>query len=324
MRRVKPRMAGRLVWLAAATALQFGSGAGRAAGIDPRSISPQEPRERKESQDPPPVPLPKGKKLVLKDGTFQLARSYELKGERVRYFSVERTAWEELPADLVDWEATRKAEADEAKRHEEAAERVRTIKAQAVAEELDVDTSIEVAPGVFLPEEEGLWVIEGRMVLPLVPVGADLKRDKGRLLTQILIPVPVIPTRHKVQIAGKHAVLRITSGQPEFYMRTAEAQEPELELIRARLKGNAREVQRISIHFTGQQVEDRKSISVQRWRVAKGVYRLTLAESLQPGEYVIAQILPEGMNLYVWDFGVGTLASPASKKTATQSGKEKP
>src|SRR5207245_11471319 len=42
--------------------------------------------------------LPRGKKLMLKDGTFQLVRSYERKGDRVRYYSVERGAWDEIPA----------------------------------------------------------------------------------------------------------------------------------------------------------------------------------------------------------------------------------
>src|SRR6266851_2066517 len=42
--------------------------------------------------------LPRGKKLVLKDGNFQLVRSYERKGERVRYFSEERGDCEKLHA----------------------------------------------------------------------------------------------------------------------------------------------------------------------------------------------------------------------------------
>ncbi len=48
-------------------------------------------------------------KLVLTDGTDHLVRSYERKGERVRYFSTERQQWEEIPASLVDWEATEEA-----------------------------------------------------------------------------------------------------------------------------------------------------------------------------------------------------------------------
>ncbi len=54
-------------------------------------------------------------KLVLKDGTYQLVRNYEKNGERVRYFSVERGAWEEIPAAMVDWDATKQAEAAERK-----------------------------------------------------------------------------------------------------------------------------------------------------------------------------------------------------------------
>src|SRR6266853_4980546 len=57
----------------------------------------------------------RGKKLVLKDGTFQLVRDYQRNGERVRYLSAERGDWEEIPAAMVDWEATAKvAAADQA------------------------------------------------------------------------------------------------------------------------------------------------------------------------------------------------------------------
>src|ERR1700730_11704839 len=59
--------------------------------------------------------LPRGKKLILKDGDFQLVREYHVEGDRVRYYSVDSRQWEEMPAALVDWDATRKVEAEEAR-----------------------------------------------------------------------------------------------------------------------------------------------------------------------------------------------------------------
>ena len=49
--------------------------------------------------------------------------------------------------------------------------------------------------------------------------------------------------------------------------------------------------------------------------MAPNVYRYTLGEALKPGEYVIAEVLPDGLNYFVWDFGVdGSEDSGKSKK----------
>src|SRR5271154_488896 len=55
--------------------------------------------------------LPRGKKLMLTDGTFQLVREYKIEGDRVKYYSMDSSQWEQIPSAMVDWDATKKVEA---------------------------------------------------------------------------------------------------------------------------------------------------------------------------------------------------------------------
>src|ERR1700758_5059661 len=91
--------------------------------------------------------LPRGKKLVLKDGTFQLVRDYRRVGERVRYLSAERGDWEEVPAAMVDWEATAQAAKAEQDEEDALAKKIHAQEqAQKIETMLDVDASLQVAP----------------------------------------------------------------------------------------------------------------------------------------------------------------------------------
>jgi hypothetical protein len=50
---------------------------------------------------------------------------------------------------------------------------------------------------------------------------------------------------------------------------------------------------------------------------AHGVQRLAMGQKLAPGEYALLETTPEGVNSYVWDFGVDASAGD----TAAQGGK---
>ncbi len=272
--------------------------------------------------------LPRGQKLVLKDGSFQLVRSYEKQGDRVRYYSMERDAWEMIPASLVDWDATKKAEAADEKTASALLEKVHIQEAASKAETpVDVDASLLVAPGVFLPDGEGLFAFEGKSIKRLGQVGSQEKTDKKTVLKQILSPIPIVPSKRNIEIPGARAAVRLTSAAPEFYLREPAPSPdddsavwrsgrqgvdgPDVTLVRATVKGHKRVLESIRSLFGQEISEDRKEISIQRWEVAPDIYRFTLSAPLPPGEYALAEILQDGLNLYVWDFGVD--AAPASK-----------
>src|ERR1700720_1300905 len=267
--------------------------------------------------------LSHGTKLMLKDGNFQLVRSYERNGERVRYFSVERGDWEEIPAAMVDWDATEKARIADEKAD---AALVRKVQAQEQARQVvsvvDVDASLTVGQGVFLPNGEGMFAVTGKTVTPLEQVGAQTRTDKKRAVAQVISPVPLIPGKRNVEIPGAASKIRVSiaPGPPEFYLRevapdpdnpTSIAQSsrpgidgPEVQLVRATVKGGKRRLRAIK-SLLGQEISsEMNTISIQRWEMAKNVYRFTLSEPLPPGEYALAEILPDGLNIFVWGFGV--------------------
>jgi hypothetical protein len=275
--------------------------------------------------------VPRGKKLVLKDGTFQVVREYQRNGDRVRYFSLERGDWEELPASMVDWDATAKEEAATKKSSNELAEKVHAQEeAKRMDNVADIDASLQVGEGQFLPQAEGMYVVEGKSVRFVQQAVAGNKTDKLRTVEQILSPVPIVPGKQRVFLAGEHATLRLKIATPEFYLREpppdpdrVSAVEtssrpgvsgPDVALIRAKQMHNGRQIESIKTLFGEKIGADVSEVAIQRWEVAPNVYRFTLGEALTPGEYVLAEILPDGLNYFVWDFGVDANGAAEAKK----------
>src|SRR5215469_17282099 len=143
-----------------------------------------------------PETIPKGKKLILKDGTYQMAREYSIEGDRVRYWSVERSQWEEIPAALVDWDATHKDEAEQAASDAELKAKIHASNMARLTKDIDVDRSLEIKPGLFLPDDVGMYALDrDKQVRVMKQSDANVKMSAGREFEKIMTGVALIPDK---------------------------------------------------------------------------------------------------------------------------------
>jgi hypothetical protein len=272
------------------------------------------------------------KRLILKDGSYQSVTKYEVKGERVRYLSAERGEWEEIPKSLVDWPATEKYEKDRAA-GASTPEAIELDKEFESEKEADEALSPHVAPGLQLPEEGGVFLLETYEGHPeLVPIdqrgGSVNKNMKGNILRAAVNPIA--SAHQTVEVPGKHAPVQSHVGVPALYInidrngdqpaenpptKDAEAVPPaeRFRIVRLELKGEKRVVGDIKIAVYGKISQDAKFVPSTSQPMKGGWTKLTPTETLPNGEYAVVEMLgKEGMNLYVWDFGVNPNAAANS------------
>ena len=256
-------------------------------------------------------------RLIMKDGSYQATSKWEITGDRVRYYSVERYDWEEIPKDLVDWPATEKHN------KELAGVRDATIKEIAKADEADEREAPLVIPGLRLPNTGGVFLFDTFKSQPelveLIQNGSDLNKHTSRnILRSVMNPLGGSSTQ-TLELKGEHARVQSHVAQPVIFMNvdtsgTAEpafTQKPSDKdqksnrygLVRAEKKKDLRVMGKLNVAMFGK--VDQKESWIPLTASALGDWtKLTPTESLPPGEYAVVELLDKKqINLFVWDFG---------------------
>jgi hypothetical protein len=240
-------------------------------------------------------------KLFLKDGTYHLVKTYEVRGDRVRYYSIERSDWEEVPASLVDFEATRRAQQEEKVSQKKAEEEAREIDKQRF--EQIANLGYEIAPGTRLPKDEGVFAFDGQRVIRMIQSPAEVITDKKRAALVMAMPAPVLKSRRLAVLPGAKAAVRISALQPAFYVQLQDTSVQKLELITVKSNKESRVVEKIETRFR-KPAESRSEVAVERTEIRPGLFKIRPTQPLAPGEYALAELLSEKLNLDVWDFGI--------------------
>ncbi len=353
LRRYRP--AGAAFSLAAILAL---AGGARAVAAAPSGQSgaqpPAQPQQGSPSGETVPQqsgkPLPlnpdlpglqRNHRLILKDGSYQLVREYTIVGGRVKYYSQERSEWEELPADLVDWDATRKWERD----HETADGEV-ISPAMKEAEEVDKEETEArdeekarmptVAPGLELPDEDGVFVLDtfhGTPELVELPSSDMSMRARGNHGLGVLNPLA--GQTANLELEGAHARIHLHVNDPVIYLSLpapddnqemlshaitvntstakaannkhgAHSAQSGFAIVRVDERNAVRIVGAVHLKRDGTVTQDENVIPAKA-TVMPGKHWLMLkpAQPLEIGEYALVEILSaDDISPTVWDFRV--------------------
>jgi len=185
-----------------------------------------------------------GKRLILKDGSYQIVTKWEVKGDRVRYYSAERNEWEEIPSNLIDWPATDQwnkdhqpgahpaapppasgppgatmpgAATEDSDRKEAAA-----IDAAAAAERAEQRARTPVvAPGLKLPDRDGIFILDTYQSIPelvhLDQSTGNVNRDASHNVLRAAI-TSFSGAKEPVRIDGQAARVRVHVDDPALYV----------------------------------------------------------------------------------------------------------
>lgn len=197
--------------------------------------SDQPARKQLPIQQPATPGMGANHRLILKDGNYQVVRQYQVVGDRVRYLSQERGDWEEMPADLVDWDATRKWERDHANLTTDEA----PSPSMKEAEELDKEEAAlradqkarmpEVATGLELPDEDGVFVLDTFRGTPelveLVPSDLNMNQKTRHGLSTLN---PLAAQKANIELSGAHAKVHLHVNDPAIYLSLDAGDSPPL------------------------------------------------------------------------------------------------
>jgi hypothetical protein len=242
-------------------------------------------------------------KLYLKDGSYQIVKSYQVEGDRVRYYSLERSDWEEVPRAMVDFEATRRAESEERAKQQEELQQAHKIDEEHF--ERTGPQGLEVAPNIHLPGDEGVFAFDGTRVIRMVQSPAQIVRDKKRFALALALPAPLLKSRDLAVLEGPRAAISISNLRPTFYAQFADGAGANLQLIPVQSTKNERVLEKIQSGIgVGKSGEVREAIPLERVQVKPGIFKLRPTQPLPPGQYALGELMEKKLNLDVWDFGI--------------------
>ena len=236
-------------------------------------------------------------KLYLKDGGYHLVREYQVQTDRVRYYSVERSQWEEIPLDLVDLKRTQ----TEAAARDEKLEK----DAKSLTEEAEARKALQKEV-LKIPQDPGLYWLAGGETKTLKAAETTVHTDKGRKILRYLTTMPqMMNGKGTLEIQGAHSLNVFTDPEQEFYLQLSQSEGFGIVKLTSSKTG-VRVVEDLTFIPATKDVEEQldQVDMIQLELAPGGLYKIWAKEPLRPGEYAVVQYTLGSLNIQVWDFAI--------------------
>jgi hypothetical protein len=280
-------------------------------------------------------------RLILKDGSYQLVMSYQVKGKIVSYVSAERGGTEEIPYDLIDWDATHKWELRHPAADESGQAPAPVIDPELLKEEADrAALTPEVAPNLNLPEQDSVLALDyfhgTPELVPLVQSDGELNHTTGHNILKLALN-PRASSHAIVQLKGIESPVQMHVPDPVIYLRVGDdsgirrggtplvvdthgasgnansktdssggSPDSGYVFVRADVRTDARVLASFNIGALGTVKQQEDVVEANSEMLPGGHWmKLTPKKPLDFGEYALIEVVSEReVNLGVWDFGV--------------------
>jgi hypothetical protein len=204
-----------------------------------------------------------------------------------------------------------------------------------------------VAPGLRLPDDGGIILLDTFQTQPqlveLQQSSGELNKNmKGNILRSTINPVA--GSKQIIELPGLHAKIQSHVTVPAIYVnleqqdqlnnalqvaeKSKEEQLPWDRFHIVRLQSNNKDkriVGDVKIAVYGKVSQEQKVVPTTASKLTGGWVKITPSSDLETGEYALVELLgKEGMNLYVWDFGVNPAAGANSTAWKPEPSATKP
>ena len=166
-----------------------------------------------------------------------------------------------------------------------------------------------------------------QLVLLQQNTGELNRNTKGNMLRSAINPIA--SSKQTIELDGPHASVQAHATLPAIYVNLdqdqgsnvssqqqgpQQPQQPQqpwdrYHIVRVQLKKGKRIIGDIKITPLGKATQEQNLVPTTAQRLTGGWVKVTPGNDLEPGEYAVVEMLgKDGMNTYVWDFGVNPSA----------------